>query len=269
MNLSFLDQLPLGYELPQSLMAGGIVVVIQALAKFAFRLVPTFERSRRLNNEVHEAKLRKPNYVKVQRKSQAWGIFFLAVIFGLILPLSITGDGQVWWKVLLNSFIILMFYDFFYYLTHRFLFHDGGFMGGPLLWVHAVHHRQHNPCRQDSGFLHPIENGMGMGLYAASIFMLSQFLGRFDIATIVITWIAFTQINLHNHDLWDNEKFPFRYLAYMTTMHHNHHARFTGGNFATISLLYDWLFGTMDHGNGYPAMKSQSARSATEANKPA
>ena len=34
-------------------------------------------------------------------------------------------------------------------------------------------------------------------------------------------------------------------------MHHNHHARFTGGNFATITLLYDWLFGTIDYGKGW------------------
>jgi len=31
-------------------------------------------------------------------------------------------------------------------------------------------------------------------------------------------------------------------------MHHNHHATFTGGNYATISLLYDWMFGTLDDG---------------------
>jgi len=31
-------------------------------------------------------------------------------------------------------------------------------------------------------------------------------------------------------------------------MHHYHHAKFTGGNFATITLLYDWMFGTLDHG---------------------
>jgi sterol desaturase/sphingolipid hydroxylase (fatty acid hydroxylase superfamily) len=32
-------------------------------------------------------------------------------------------------------------------------------------------------------------------------------------------------------------------------MHHNHHARFTGGNYATITLLYDWMFGTLDGGD--------------------
>ena len=41
-------------------------------------------------------------------------------------------------------------------------------------------------------------------------------------------------------------------------MHHNHHARFTGGYFATISLLYDWMFGTLDNGDGYRALRKAS-----------
>jgi sterol desaturase/sphingolipid hydroxylase (fatty acid hydroxylase superfamily) len=151
--------------------------------------------------------------------------------------------------VLRDVVIILMFYDFFYYLVHRFLFHDAGFLGGPLIWVHAVHHRQHNPCRMDSSYIHPLEVAMGLGLYAGSIFVLSRILGNFHVVTIIITWLAFSEINLHNHDLWKADRFPFRYLSYMSKMHHNHHAKFTGGNFATISLLYDWLFGTVDHGD--------------------
>lgn len=40
-------------------------------------------------------------------------------------------------------------------------------------------------------------------------------------------------------------------------MHHNHHARFTGGNYATISLLYDWMFGTLDHGQGWKEQREK------------
>ncbi len=57
--------------------------------------------------------------------------------------------------------------------------------------------------------------------------------------------------NRRNHDLMEEDRFPFKYLKYMSFMHHVHHARFTAGNFATISLFYDWLFGTYDTGNGY------------------
>jgi sterol desaturase/sphingolipid hydroxylase (fatty acid hydroxylase superfamily) len=83
----------------------------------------------------------------------------------------------------------------------------------------------------------------------ATIALLSLLMGKFHVATIVITWVAFSEINLHNHNLWESDRFPFRYLNYVSRMHHNHHARFTGGNYATITLFYDWLFGTLDHGN--------------------
>ena len=171
------------------------------------------------------------------------------MISGAFGPFCITADAQPWWKYATDIVVILMVYDFFYYLAHRFLFHDEGFMGGPLIWVHAVHHRQHNPCRQDSSFIHPIEVALGLGLYVGTIFLLSRFMGGFHVGTIVFTWIAFSEINLHNHDLWKADRFPFKYLKTMSVMHHNHHAKFTGGNFATISLLYDWMFGTLDYGD--------------------
>lgn len=135
--------------------------------------------------------------------------------------------------------------------------------GGPLMWVHAVHHRQHNPCRQDSSYIHPIEVALGLGLCAGTIFGLSRVMGDFHVVTIILTWVAFSQINLHNHDLWETDRFPFRYLATMSRMHHNHHARFTGGNFATITLLYDWMFGTLDQGQGY-GRKAKSPKEATQ-----
>jgi sterol desaturase/sphingolipid hydroxylase (fatty acid hydroxylase superfamily) len=149
--------------------------------------------------------------------------------------------------------VILMFYDFVYYLVHRFLFHHSALLGGPLVWLHAVHHQQHNPCRMDSSYIHPLEVVIGLGLYVGSIFVLSRFMGDFHVVTIVITWTAFTQINLHNHDLWTADRFPYRSLNYTAKLHHHHHARFTGGNFATISPLYDWMFGTLDNGGGYRA----------------
>jgi sterol desaturase/sphingolipid hydroxylase (fatty acid hydroxylase superfamily) len=45
----------------------------------------------------------------------------------------------------------------------------------------------------------------------------------------------------------------------MSDMHHVHHARFIGGNFATISLFYDWLFGTYDTGDGWGKRKRPNA----------
>jgi sterol desaturase/sphingolipid hydroxylase (fatty acid hydroxylase superfamily) len=228
------------------------IMAVSLLGKLVLpRLIPTIKEAQALNKETAEKKMSRAHYAANQKKNRLWGMLDQAVIFVFILPFCITLEAQPWWKVLLDIFVILMFYDFFYYLTHRFLFHDGGFLGGPLMWVHAVHHQQLNPCRMDSSYIHPLEVVLGLALYAGSIFVLSRFMGNFHVVTIIITWVAFSEINLHNHDLWKADRFPYKYLNYMSQMHHYHHAKFTGGNFATISLLYDWLFGTYDKGAGY------------------
>jgi len=259
MDIPTLAWLPANYHWQLSLYAAIGIAALTFIVGRLVLLVPTFRAERARNLAARDAKMAKPRYAANQAWNRKWGPAFMVVIFAGILPFCLTAAPQPWWQVPRDVVVILLFYDFFYYLVHRFLFHDGGFMGGPLMWVHAVHHRQHNPCRQDSSYIHPIEVALGLGLYAASIFVLSQLMGPFHVATIVVTWIAFSQINLHNHDLWETDRFPFRYLATMSRMHHHHHARFTGGNFATITLLYDWLFGTLDNGEGYRRTRERTS----------
>lgn len=250
MNGFSFDAIAADYHWQLSLITLVSIFVVNFIAKkIAVAMVPAFREARAANHEAYAAKMQKASYAANQKWNRKWGVVFFAVIFGLIMPFCVTAEAQPWWRYLVDMVVILMVYDFFYYLAHRFLFHDEGFFGGPLLWVHAVHHRQHNPCRGDSSFIHPIEVALGLSLYVGTVFLLSRFMGDFHVVTIVITWIAFSEINLHNHDLWTVDKFPFRYMNTMSKMHHNHHARFTGGNFATISLFYDWLFGTLDYGN--------------------
>jgi sterol desaturase/sphingolipid hydroxylase (fatty acid hydroxylase superfamily) len=250
MTNPFLASLLENYQWQLSLYAGLGIIAATLLGKLVASLVPVFRAAGQLNRDTFRKKMERPNYAANQRWNGKWGLTFIAAIFSLIMPFCLTLEAQPWWKVLLDMVVILMVYDFVYYVTHRFLFHDGGFLRGPLMWMHAVHHRQHNPCRKDSSYIHPLEVAIGLGLYVGTIFVLSRFMGNFHVATIVITWIAFSEINLHNHNLWETDRFPFRYLSYASKMHHNHHANFTGGNYATISLLYDWMFGTLDHGEG-------------------
>ncbi len=258
---SLLATLLADYQWQLSLYAVVGIGALVFLGRQLALLVPAFRASRQLNSETFRRKMERPSYAANHAWNNKWsGVHFVA-IFALILPFCISSDARPWWRILTDVVVILMFYDFFYYLTHRFLFHDNGVLGGPLKWMHAVHHRQHNPCVRDSSYIHPLEVAIGLGLYAASIFVLSRFMGDFHVVTIVITFVAFSQINLHNHALWEAEHFPFRYLNYASRMHHHHHARFTGGNYATISLLYDWMFGTLDNGEGW----GKAARPASRA----
>lgn len=246
------------YQWQLSLLTFAAILALTFVGGKLALLVPAFREAAEINKAAYQQKMQIPRYKANQALNRIWGLTFWAIIFGLIVPFCITAEPHPWYEVLLDMVAILLVYDFFYYLAHRFLFHDAGFLGGPLIWVHAVHHQQHNPCRGDSSYIHPLEVAMGLGLYVGTIFGLSRFMGEFHVVTIVITWIAFSVINQHNHDLWNADRFPFRYLNYMSVMHHNHHAKFTGGNFATISLLYDWMFGTMDNGEGYGKYKTKS-----------
>ncbi|WP_310530825.1 sterol desaturase family protein [Novosphingobium sp.] len=255
------------YNWQQSLIAAvAIIAITMALRALGTALIPTFRESARINKASYVEKMQRPTYAANQAWNRKWGFFFWVVIFAAIVPFAISTELHSIGRVLRDCAIILLVYDFFYYLVHRFLFHDSGYFKGPLMWVHAVHHRQHNPCRGDSSFIHPVEVAGGLGLYVGTILGLSFLLGVFSVPTVVITWIAFSEINQHNHDLWPTDKFPFKYLNTMSVMHHNHHAHFTGGNFATISLLYDWIFGTLDYGKGYGnVVHARPKKEATEA----
>lgn len=233
-------------------LVGALSVFI--IGKYLLLLVPALKQTQQLNVAAAEERVQRSYYPPIQKRSKTWGVLTQLCVFTLVIPFSVTADPQPWWEVLLDIFIILMVYDFFYYLVHRFLFHDSP-LGAPLKWVHAVHHQMKNPCRMDSAYLHPIETCLGIALYAATIGVLAIFMGEFHLATTIVTFVAFSAINQHNHDLMEVDRFPFKYLKYMSDMHHVHHARFIGGNFATISLFYDWLFGTYDTGDGWGTRK--------------
>jgi sterol desaturase/sphingolipid hydroxylase (fatty acid hydroxylase superfamily) len=68
----------------------------------------------------------------------------------------------------------------------------------------------------------------------------------FNVATIVITSIIYTQINQLNHCRIDLHTFPWRTVNWIAIRHDAHHIDMHKGNYATITLLYDWLFGTLE-----------------------
>jgi sterol desaturase/sphingolipid hydroxylase (fatty acid hydroxylase superfamily) len=250
MTLPTLADLWANYQIKLSLITLVSVFAIPFLWRYLFNLIPAFAKADKLNQDTFRQKMEKPAYAANQKWNRKWSGLFILIIFAGVMPFCLTTAMPVWWKLLLDCFVILMVYDFFYYLTHRYVFHQSEWFMGPLTWMHAVHHRQHNPCRWDSSYIHPLEVFIGLGLYVAVIAALTPVLGKYPVPTIVFTWLAFQYINLHNHDLWEEDRFPFKYWNYAAKMHHHHHARFTGGNYATITLLYDWMFGTLDYGEG-------------------
>lgn len=230
------------YHWQAALLALAGIIVLTKLGKFIAFRVPALAEMRRINLEADKEKFAKPKYPPVVRASQKVGLAVNLVFFLFILPWVVTLDSQPIWMMLLHVFVILMVYDFFYYLCHRFWFHGNGRMRQ----IHAVHHQARSPTHIDGFYVHPVETFVGLSLFVVTLALLGLWMGPFHVATIVITYIAYTQINTVNHTRVTLPYFPFRTVTWVTGKHHVHHENMHKGNYATITLLYDYMFGTLD-----------------------
>ncbi len=129
--------------------------------------------------------------------------------------------------------LVLLLYDFGYYWLHRAL-HWRSLMRR----VHWVHHRTSHPTAVDSLYLHPLETVAGVVVLLASMAAV----GPLGTGAFIAAAISHSLVNVLVHA---NLHTPAR-LAWLTNhwsaRHDAHHS--DGGNFATITPLWDWLCGT-------------------------
>ena len=242
MDTTWLDIFLQHYNWLGSLVALVGVVVLTKLSRYlVFRLKP-LQEMRKINREQDKIKWKQDKYPPIVKANQKVGLWTNIVFFALMLPFFVTLDPVPAWKILLDIFIVLMFYDFFYYLTHRFWFHGQGKMRQ----VHALHHQARTPTYLDAHYVHPLETFVGLALYFGSIAVLAPLLGPYHVVTVILTFVIFTQINIINHTHVDLDYFPFKTLTWITRKHHVHHENMHMGNYATITLFYDKIFGTLD-----------------------
>ncbi len=236
----------LHYDWLASLLVLALVIVFtQAGRAIVFRF-PALKRTRAFNRQENERKLntREAIYKPRLMPSQTVGMLTFALGYTLVLPFTVTLYAQPVWRVAVDTVMILMVYDFFYYLTHRFLFHGKGYF----LRVHSVHHQARSRVSTvDSFLLHPMETFIGVALYYLSVALLAGLgMGPFGIPSIVLTSLVFVHLNTFNHCRVDLDYFPFRTLNWIAMKHDAHHLDMRRGNYATITLLYDKLFGTLE-----------------------
>jgi sterol desaturase/sphingolipid hydroxylase (fatty acid hydroxylase superfamily) len=222
------------------------IILIVAAGRFLLFRIPAFQRAVEFNTSERKRKWRDLGHKYHHRikSSQKIGLITNLFFFVVLLPLIVTLEPRSVGKVLLDAFVVLMVYDFFYYVTHRFLFHGKGYFRR----VHAVHHQARSRISSvDAFLLHPLEAIIGIALFYVVTVAIALITGEpFHAASIVITYVVFTQINQLNHTRIDLPYPPFRTINRIAIMHDAHHIDMHKGNYATITLLYDWLFGTLE-----------------------
>jgi sterol desaturase/sphingolipid hydroxylase (fatty acid hydroxylase superfamily) len=140
------------------------------------------------------------------------------------------------WRALGEAAAILLLYDLGYYLLHRFLFHEWS-VGRR---IHAVHHTIRTPYARDSLYIHPIETASGVGLLLAC----TAIVGPVGMSSFALALLTYSFLNVFIHSSFDVRVFPLRTLTALVRNHDTHHESMKSGYYASITPLWDVVFGT-------------------------
>lgn len=232
----------MSYDWMAALVFVATLIVLSTVGRFLAFQIPALQRMRELNREADRAKLRNPSYRAAVKVNNRAGLLTNLIFYVTILPLCVSLEPRPLWRHALDVVAVLLVYDFFYYLTHRFLFH-----GKLLRKVHSLHHRAHTPTYIDALYVHPLETVIGLVLFLGSIPLVAALSGgALSAFSMAITMLIFTHANQVNHTFVNLPTFPFRTIDHRTSVHAAHHVDMNQGNFATITMLYDKLFGTFE-----------------------
>ena len=223
------------------------VAITLAIGKLLFR-VPAFETLRLQNREVDGTKLERKLYKQTCKDSRKVGMYTNYAFYLVVLPWCISLAAKPAWLLVVEFVAILAIFDFMYYWTHRYLFH-GQWKGNPIRKVHALHHQARKPTYMDSHFVHPLETFIGLMLFLFSIPIVALIEGApVNVFPALLATVVFTNLNTLNH-VWTKlpgESWLYRSVDYITGVHHAHHVDMNQGNFATLTMFYDKLFGTYE-----------------------
>jgi sterol desaturase/sphingolipid hydroxylase (fatty acid hydroxylase superfamily) len=232
----------MSYDWQAALVFIGALIVMTVVGRFLVFQIPALQRMRELNREADKGKLARQRYREAVKVNNRAGLLTNLVFYVAILPLCVSLEPRPLWRHLVDIVVVLMVFDFFYYLTHRFLFH-----GKPLRKVHALHDQARTPTYVDALYVHPLETFIGLVLYLGSIPLIAAITGApLNAFSMAIATLIFTQGNTINHTFVNLPYFPFKTLDYIPSVHAAHHVDMNQGNFATLTMLYDRLFGTYE-----------------------
>jgi sterol desaturase/sphingolipid hydroxylase (fatty acid hydroxylase superfamily) len=113
--------------------------------------------------------------------------------------------------------------------------------------LHELHHEARTTTYIDGLYVHWLETTIGLVLFLGSIPLVAAIGGApLSAYSMAVATLLFTQLNTINHCWVNLQTFPFRTLSRITALHAAHHVDMNHGNYATLTMLYDRLFGTLE-----------------------
>ena len=152
----------MSYDWLAALVFLAALIALTTVGRFLAFKVPALQRMRELNHEADRAKLSRKRFKEAVKVSNRSGLITNVVFYLAILPFCVSLEPRPLWRHAIDIVAVLMVFDFFYYLTHRFAFH-----GRLLRKVHSLHHQARTPTHIDALYVHPLETFIGLSLFLA------------------------------------------------------------------------------------------------------
>jgi sterol desaturase/sphingolipid hydroxylase (fatty acid hydroxylase superfamily) len=231
------------YDWKAALAFVGLLIAMTLVSNFLIFKVPAFAQAREQNRAVDKTKLDRTSFRDAVKVNNRAGLYTNLVFYLTILPFCVDFGPRPLWRHAVEIVGVLLVFDFMYYWTHRSIFH-----GSLMRKVHSLHHQARKPTYVDALYVHPLETFIGLALFLGSIPLVAAVTGdRLNVFSMVIATFAFTQLNTLNHVYTSlPAKFPFNWVDYVTGVHAAHHVDMSHGNYATLTMFYDKLFGTFE-----------------------
>lgn len=216
------------------LLLSGVVLAVMTAAYYAPANVERRIRERR-DRPMSRAKYAR---VTISNALFSWVLVY-ALTWALYPVLFEEGEASVL-RVVLEGFAMLVLYDVFYYLVHRYPFHEWSV----LRRVHAVHHAIKNPTAFDSLYLHPVETFLGLALLWVCALLVTLVAGKVSVYSFAWAFCVYSLLNITIHSGLKLNFFPFGTLTHLTERHYKHHAHMKAKNYSSVSPTVDLVLGT-------------------------
>lgn len=216
------------------------LVAILAIAGAAIPLLTLIARTEFVSR--HRVRTDRPLRIDLWKRLQASAansVVSVGLVFGVALGFRsylFRSEPVSWLRTLGEAAAILALYDLGYYLLHRFVFHEWS-VGRR---IHAVHHTVRTPYAKDSLYIHPIETAGGVG----TLLLCTAILGPVGETSFELAFLIYSLLNVFIHSAIDLRFFPFRSLTALVRNHNVHHQSMKSGYYASITPLWDVVFGT-------------------------
>lgn len=209
--------------------------VLMLVAAVAYRIAPLARF--RLEDDPNRRVFGRRLYVRVFGNMTFSAALVFAMAYGGY-DILFTDAPTSLWMTAAQLVAILLLYDFTYYLMHRFAFHQWAW----LKKVHVVHHTVRHPNAVDALYLHPVETFLGLFL----LMVCTAVVGPITPGAFGVVFAVYSFLNILVHCGLDIPVFGLRTIGFLARKHDLHHTSMRGGNFASITPIWDRMFGTAE-----------------------